>query len=470
MENALGTGHGGCDEETEEVNEADGDDDDKDAHARKAKFAEQKKAASKRWREKQQKLVAAGDQHAIDIQANIKAAKKRWNDNQQKLVAAGDPHAIDIQANIKAAKKRRREDQQKLAAAGDPHAIDIQANHKAAKKRWNDNQQKLVAAGDPHAIDRQANKNVADKRWNEKQKRLVAAGDQHAIDIQANHKAAKKRWNEKQKKMERAPVLSSKTAKIVKQKMVGGRQGKGTAPRKFTLSDLVQASTSKTRASAKPDAGFDSMLERRASEMKLELEQERLLHKILAQTVRECRVTWGDCGGAFDRELDDKTIRSVLTKGDYHVYVGMTTSKRIMSEAFTFVNRAGLKRGNRVFGNSVLEYSKPQRKTHSRPTVKEAQERLNFLAFAVQGFANISTANLFERLLQLCAEEATSRSRYLGIRLWRELTTFALPPELELAEDFLARVYICVSRVDRTKMDLRAGTVHLNGVEMRIIK
>jgi len=412
LENALGTGHGGCDEETEEVNEADGDDDDKDAHARKAKFAEQKKAASKRWRENQQKLVAAGDQHAIDIQANIKAAKKRWNDNQQKLVAAGDPHAIDIQAN----------------------------------------------------------KNVADKRWNEKQKRLVAAGDQHAIDIQANHKAAKKRWNEKQKKMERAPVLSSKTAKIVKQKMVGGRQGKGTAPRKFTLSDLVQASTSKTRASAKPDAGFDSMLERRASEMKLELEQERLLHKILAQTVRECRVTWGDCGGAFDRELDDKTIRSVLTKGDYHVYVGMTTSKRIMSEAFTFVNRAGLKRGNRVFGNSVLEYSKPQRKTHSRPTVKEAQERLNFLAFAVQGFANISTANLFERLLQLCAEEATSRSRYLGIRLWRELTTFALPPELELAEDFLARVYICVSRVDRTKMDLRAGTVHLNGVEMRIIK
>jgi len=52
MENALGTGHGGCDEETEEVNEADGDDDDKDAHARKAKFAEQKKAAKKRWREK----------------------------------------------------------------------------------------------------------------------------------------------------------------------------------------------------------------------------------------------------------------------------------------------------------------------------------------------------------------------------------------------------------------------------------
>ena len=26
------------------------------------------------------------------------------------------------------------------------------------------------------------------------------------------------------------------------------------------------------------------------------------------------------------------------------------------------------------------------------------------------------------------------------------------------------------SRVDHTKMDLRAGTVHLNGVEMRIIK
>ena len=48
------------------MNEADGDDDDKDAHARKAKFAEQKKAASKRWREKQKRLVAAGDQHAIE--------------------------------------------------------------------------------------------------------------------------------------------------------------------------------------------------------------------------------------------------------------------------------------------------------------------------------------------------------------------------------------------------------------------
>ena len=270
--------------------------------------------------------------------------------------------------------------------------------------------------------------------------------------------------------MKSAPILSSKTAKIVKQKMVAERQGKGTAPRKFTLSDLVQASTSKTRASAKPDAGFDSMLERRASEMTSELEQQLLLQQILAQTVRECRVTWGDCGGAFDRELDDKTIRSVLTKGDYHVYVGMTTSKRLMSEAFTFVNRPGFKSGNRVSGNSVLQYSKPRRKAHSRPTVKEAQESLNFLAFAVQGFANTSTANLIERSLQLCAEAATSRSRYLGIRLWRELTTFAVPPELELAEDFLARVYICVSRVDHTKVNLEAGTVYLNGVEMRIIK
>jgi len=180
--------------------------------------------------------------------------------------------------------------------------------------------------------------------------------------------------------------------------------------------------------------------------------------------------------GQFSDRLRKSKIGSLLTNGRYAVYVGFTTLP-LHKEAFAFVNRSGKKFGNgTLYGRSVLEYmERPQGRTHSRPFVAEAQEKLGFVSFAVGTFDDATTALNVEAALQAHVFRATSNSRFLGIRLFRELTKLpsVYPATLD-RPDRLPTVFVTVAEINLGESTLsnrrQEPTINLNGIAMRVIK
>jgi hypothetical protein len=488
MENSLGTGHGGCGEECQEIISGDSYGETYGAMMNEEYEDDECSGdAAVRRRDAATEQVGSHVSEVVGVQGLRRSERQRQRCNIETTEQVVDvvrpeavhpeavrPEKMDSKAERDKPKQRERlAELRAKAKAGDEHARARVDNINTKKRERNAELRAKAKAGDKHARARVDNINTKKRERRAELRAKAKAGDEHArarvdnINTKKRERRAETRHWRKIDNIKEATIAPSKVGR--KMMLVEQRGSGSTGRHNVDLSKLLRVSTSKARAEEVPDHNFEDMLKGSAEQVNAK-EAQILIDGILSRKVGQCRAKWGDCGGAFDREFDAKTIYSILTSGDYHVYVGMTTSKALMSEAFTFVNRPGMKVGNKLYGNSVLEYAKAQRKAHSRPTVKEARERLNFVAFGVQGFRYTSTANLIERSLQLSAEGKTSRSRRIGIRLWREVTTFSVPPELELDDKFLARVYICVSRVDHTKMDLRAGTVHLNGVEMRIIR
>ena len=199
-----------------------------------------------------------------------------------------------------------------------------------------------------------------------------------------------------------------------------------------------------------------------------------IVRSILDRTVDDTLRKFTSIGQFSDR-LRKSKIGSLLTNGRYAVYVGFTTLP-LHKEAFAFVNRSGKKFGNgTLYGRSVLEYmERPQGRTHSRPFVAEAQEKLGFVSFAVGTFDDATTALNVEAALQAHVSRTTSNSRFLGIRLFRELTKLpsVYPATLDRS-DRLPTVFVTVAEINLGESTLskrQEPTINLNGIAMRVIK
>ena len=199
-----------------------------------------------------------------------------------------------------------------------------------------------------------------------------------------------------------------------------------------------------------------------------------IVRNILDQTVDDFLPKFTSIGQFSDR-LRKSKIDTLLTNGRYAVYVGFTTLP-LHKEAFAFVNRSGKKHGNgTLYGSSVLEYmERPQGRTHSRPFVTEAQEKLGFVSFAVGTFDDVTTALNVEAALQAHVFRATSKSRFLGIRLFRELAKQppVYPAQLD-RPDRLPTVFVTaeINLEESTLSNRRQEpTINLNGIAMRVIK
>ena len=200
-----------------------------------------------------------------------------------------------------------------------------------------------------------------------------------------------------------------------------------------------------------------------------------IIRNILDQTVDDTLRKFTSIGQFSDR-LRKSKIGSLLTNGRYAVYVGFTTLP-LHKEAFAFVNRSGAKHGTGTrYGSSVLEYmERPQGRTHSRPFVTEAQGKLGFVSFAVGTFDDATTALNVEAALQAHVSRTTSKSRFLGIRLFRELTKLpsVYPATLD-RPDRLPTVFVTVAEINLGASTLsnrrQEPTINLNGIAMRVIK
>jgi len=200
-----------------------------------------------------------------------------------------------------------------------------------------------------------------------------------------------------------------------------------------------------------------------------------IIRNILDQTVDDTLRKFTSIGQFSDR-LRKSKIGSLLTNGRYAVYVGFTTLP-LHKEAFAFVNRRGKKHGTgTLYGRSVLEYmERPQGRTHSRPLVTEAQGKLGFVSFAVGTFDDATTALNVEAALQAHVSRTTSKSRFLGIRLFRELTKLpsVYPATLD-RPDRLPTVFVTVAEINLGASTLsnrrQEPTINLNGIAMRVIK
>ena len=180
--------------------------------------------------------------------------------------------------------------------------------------------------------------------------------------------------------------------------------------------------------------------------------------------------------GHFSSAIRETSLLQLLTCGRYCVYVGYTADS-LEKEAFAFVARPGKKLGSKktLYGRCVLEYTdRPDGRKHARPTVKDAREKLGFVSFSIGTFEDAIVALNVEAALQAVVSHAKSYSRYLGIRLFRELTKApsVFPATFE-REDRLPTVFVTVAEIDleRSKFS-RCGDslITLNGHAMRVVK
>ena len=195
-----------------------------------------------------------------------------------------------------------------------------------------------------------------------------------------------------------------------------------------------------------------------------------LVNEILSDTVGELRTKLPSLG-EFAQELDSQTVRQLITGGQYAVYIGYT-SRSIRAEGFGFVNRAGKKgRVGEVYGHSVLEYvERPKNRKHSRPYVLEATKVLNFVSFTVGTYDDNNVALLVEAALQGVTMHSRSKSRFLGIRLFRGIArTPRLSPTAVFEDDFNPSVYVTVAKIDVQKSSLKNGLISLNGHMLRVV-
>jgi hypothetical protein len=278
------------------------------------------------------------------------------------------------------------------------------------------------------------------------------------------------------RKSEKERTAMVKNARVVPPRVQRGLQ-KIVKTRDITIEDVLK---SLVKQKIDPQTAQSVELSRTSphhtGDASARVDVNKVVVDILESKVHQLNQKFSWVGNKFSNGLQNTSLLSLLTGGTHAVYIGYT-AQPLIKEAFAFINRPGKKHGSqgKLYGGSVLEYvDPPQGRKHSRPYVKEAREKLGFVSFAVGTFEDSTVALKVEALLHTIVSHAKSKSRYLGIRLFRELARAprVFPVAFE-REDWLPTVFVTVAEIDleHSKLSRYGDTlITLNGHAMRVVE